>query len=213
MTTLRRVSFHPTVIALPELVPLGQGAYIVRDRSQRPDSALTLGSAETGQVWNLGNNGDAATLPVWGVSGGRGYMVSAGTPADPHVWLESGVSDCVIDCRLTVDNGTNLGGPLFRRADGNNYYCVRVNPSSSLFMVMRNVGGVRGAVVSVAYTYSLPQTLALRVVLRGSLMVFYVDGVEVARFTSTDMQGATKHGLHDQSAVNYWDNFRVLARR
>lgn len=190
---------------------------VVWDSFDRADSALTLGSAETGQAWSTGNQGDGGPLPVWGVSSNQGYVVTA-SGVDAHVWLESGVADGVVDCAIKLAASfavDRFAGLLFRRVDASNYFAVRFQETTRQLHVLRCLASVRSTVASSApLAVSAGETLPLRLVLRGSTILVWANGVGVITYTDANMAAGTKHGLYEYGVgTPRFDNFRVLGRR
>lgn len=191
---------------------LGGGARgpvtLVSDTFTRADSALTLGNAETGQAWSVGDAGDAATLPTFGISTNQAYAVSLGNQSDPHVIVDSGVADCTIQCGVIVP--TSLGsGVLFRRANSSNYFAVYLNTAT--VTILRNLAGVRSSVASASRAVSVGATVAVKVVLVGSSIKVYCDGLLLITYTDANNATATKHGFFAQTGGGgaVYDNFLV----
>lgn len=170
--------------------------YLLRDSFSRPYNASSLGTADAGGAWTVGNAADA-TLPTWGLSGGQAYLPAAGG-VDPHAWLESNRSDGILEALISVDTAasTNQQGLIFRRASTGNYILARLSNAADTVALLENVAGVRNTVDSASVTIADGSTRRLRVRLNGPLIRVYVDGVLLITYQSTAHQTATKHGLY-----------------
>lgn len=181
---LRRVAIQPP-------------ANYFADTFTRADSSTTLGTSESGQAWAVGNNGDAATLPTFGIQSGQAYCLNPGTQVDTHAWIETGLSDCAISANVTVCTAASGDwvGLLFRRQDSSNYFWVRLDNGNDAVAIVRNLAGTRSVPSSAALTLTDGQVVALQIVLSGSSIKVFCDGVLKITYTDTNMQTATKHGL------------------
>lgn len=197
---------------------LGGPRVVARDSYGRADSAVTLGNAETSQAYTVGNSTDLATLPTFGVSGSLAYSPNTGTVADPHIWLDCGVPDVVIDCRLTVEAaaaGSVSAGLVFRRLSTGNYFAVRLDNSANTIDVLRNLATSRTVLVSTALPLVDGQVVILRVIAQGTGICVYADGALKLSLTDPNFTTATKHGLLAPFTVvggaARWDDYRVQA--
>lgn len=188
---------------------------LVRDGFNRPDSNTALGRAETGQVWTVGNAGDAATLPTFGLSGGKAIEVGAGTQNDGHAWVDAGASDGIrISCDVGVATAASAlnAGILFRRQDATNYLCLRLANSADTIAIFRNLATVRSTVKSQAFATVDGQVVHLDILLQGPLITVLANGA--FQFTHSDanfMATGTKHGLYTTGVTGVtWENFEVV---
>jgi hypothetical protein len=67
--------------------------FVVRDRFGRADSALTLGSAETGQAWT-------AQQGTWGISSNQAYVAALGAGLPQVATIDSGLTEYTLRCKL-----------------------------------------------------------------------------------------------------------------
>jgi hypothetical protein len=171
----------------------------------RADSNTTLGTADNGRAWTVGNSTDAATLPTWGVTGGKGYLVATGSQNDPHAWVDVGTPDVVVTCTHTVATAATgvVTGILVRRVDASNYLAVRFTPSTGNLAVFRNLATVRTTTYSKTIATGLADNQVVRVVVvcRGTKITIKVDSVWYDTYTETNFLGATKFGLYQIGAA------------
>jgi hypothetical protein len=198
---------------LSEAVP----ATLVADTFDRADSALSLGTASDGGAWTVGDSGDAATLPTYGIASNKAYLAAPGTQNDPYAWRDAGAADCVVvvDVGVGTSASGSASGLLVRRADSSNYFWIDLYNQGDQVRIGRNLAGVRSIVASTALTIADAQTIRLRVELSGSTFRVYCDGVLKITYTDTNSQAATKHGLYTvnatAAATPTWDNFSITA--
>lgn len=173
-------------------------AAALTDTFTRADSATTLGSTETGQVW-------IAASGVWGVSTNRAYKVSG---ADGSLAItDAGLTDAFVSAILTRNGTGSNGSPgIVARssADGAAYYGVDTAS-----------GGVRlikqgAALGSLASSFADGDTIGIRVV--GTSVKAFVNGVERVAVTDTTNTTGTHAGMRALDDVApRWDNFRAEA--
>lgn len=171
-------------------------------------TALTAHSMNIGPGWFTGfgsvttiqNNNASVTL------------ASSGTTV---TLAESGSSDVVIQCHVTATFVPNfLAGLAFRWVDSSNYWAFWYQTASSGFELRKYVSGVPTVVASAASTWSNGATKNFRLQTSGSNITAYIDGSSILSTSSSDMQGATKHGLiaiagGAGSGTFSWSNFTV----
>jgi hypothetical protein len=163
----------------------------VRDTFTRSDSSVTMGTAETGQVW-------APNSGVWGITRHLAYSL---TGVQSTTVVDTGYADCVIEVTLFISGDA---GPCFRSTDDNNNW-VWSDFDSKLYKRVAGAytlvgtgigGGMDGGVI--------------RVVLDGSTITVYRNGVLLVTASDSFNASATSHGLRDQSGgVARFDNFSV----
>lgn len=188
---------------------------LVRDGFDRADSATALGRAETGQAWTVGNSADAATLPTFGLSGGKAILAVTGTQNDPHAWVEAGRGDGIrIACDVGVPTAASAGlsGLIFRRLDANNYFALRIANSADTVVILRNLATTRTTVKSQAFATADGQVVRVELLLQGPLITLLCDGAFIYTYSDTNFPGATKHGVYSTvtNGVSF-DNFAVSA--
>ncbi len=185
-----------------------------RDSFVRADSSTTLGTADKGGAWTAGSIGDAAGM-VFGISGNKGYCVAAGATSAPHAWLECAKADGALSASVLVSpaaDGQALG-LMLRRVNSNNYFDCRIHRGLGTVVLRRVLAGVLSTIGSSAVAQVDGQTIALKVVMQGSLLVVLCDGVEKIRTTDANMTTGTKHGLGTSGATSgRWTNFRFVRR-
>lgn len=183
--------------------------WLLRDTFSRADSAVTLGNAEAGGAWTVGNLGDTS-LPVWGISGNQARIVTV-SGTDTHAWADAGKADCTIEADVTIASEASSGstGIVFRRASTGNYWIARLNNAANTISLLLASGGVRSFPASTALTLADGQVVRLRVELRGAVIRVYADGVRMITHNDATHQTGTKHGLYSFTTTDRFDNFAV----
>jgi len=186
----------------------GRGSQpLVFDDFNRPDNALSLGTAKTGQSWIVEGEGG-----VYGIQDNRLYLSESGTVTEPTATINSGISDCVISAEFyggpEYTGGNPSSGICFRQTDNLNLF--RFYPDNLHFRMARVVAGVVTVMGSNNAIAPINNQI-LRVVLSGQSIKCYVGDLLVFDVTHNFNQTTTKHGLYSRNRVvtARWDNFRV----
>lgn len=128
---------------------------------------------------------------------------------DTETWINSGVADCTITCDVARATG-GYGGLMYRAigTSGNQEYFYLPN-STSWALGSAGSGGV-GTWASGAGTFTDGVEYQLKVVLLGTNIKAYIDGVLKADVTSTSTYTTnTKHGVLGILGGTF-DNFKVV---
>lgn len=174
----------------------------VSDTFTRADSATSLGSAETGQVWT-------ALAGTWGISAGRAYCaaVEGGGTNRSAVAVDSGASDGTVGVTLAVVASESR--VLFRASDVQNGFIVQA--ATDRYILYRREAAVYTALGT--YLAAPASGDRVEVVLSGNSIRVRINGVERIAVTSTFNLTATRHGLGmgdgGGAATARFDNFRV----
>lgn len=165
----------------------------VSDAFNRPDDALSLGKADTGQAWQTAG-------ASWGLGGGKAYCL------DP---LTTGYAyqDCDADGIASLDVKFSVNeGLAFRYVDALNQLTARVG--SGGLNLFKNTAGTNTSIGAYGYTPVVGSWYNIRISFFGSLIRVYLDGVERITVTETYLQTATKCGLKaSNSTAGEFDNF------
>lgn len=205
-------------MAISRLVNLGvlrRGGAIVADTFTRADSAVTLGSAETGQAWS-------ALSGTWGISGSKAYLAS--TTAQAVAIVESGAADADVSVDVTLSASASRAdvGIAFRVIDDNNYLLAAFTKTASdaITIFKRSAGAfTQLAILSGAGNIN-GSTYTFRVRVRGTSVEVFRDGESKLAHTlsgadQTAYGAATKHGLRlnwgasNDDGGSRFDNFRI----
>lgn len=144
------------------------------------------------------------------------YEIQSNRAKNPHAQTnfydtlvyESSHADCTITADLNSRHidalavpGYDGGNIIFRWGDDNNFWIVQ--PYNGTIVLANRVagGGFTAVVTSGAVTLSNDVTYSLKVVLLGTSIKIYVNGVQVISTTSSTFQSNTKHGLSLYSAL------------
>lgn len=172
---------------------------IVFDSFTRADSSSTMGNTETGQAWS-------PISSTWGISSNKAYEPSPGN--GDAVFVNAGYSNVTfISDMLWEDAGD---GVMFRALgsaanDGFLFY-LHSNQSAQLL-----VPGFGTALFNVAQTVVAGTTYQMKVVLSGSSISCYVDGVLKGTVSNATQSTATRFGFRSggTTAAKRWDNLRI----
>lgn len=132
-----------------------------------------------------------------------------GNDSAPPV-IEAGVSDAVV----TVDYIPVAGsrdGLVFRYIDRDNFLELNARQPNGDLRLLRTSGGGLSTLASTQVTWTPGAIHQLKVVLSGTTVTGYVNGVEMLTANVTDHQDGTAYGLqrrNGQDATRF-DNFRV----
>ena len=177
----------------------------VYDSFDRANSTNSLGNADTGQMWInsvvLGN-------PI-GISSNAAYSASA---VDC-----TAVVDCVSsDGALSIVVGAfdDHTGITFRYSDDSNYVYAVVSNSVSKFYVIGKLAGTSFGGSSAAGYYISGVTLSagdtLKIVMSGTSITVYVNGVSKGTLTITQNSTNKKHGIKINGTTARIDSFEFI---
>lgn len=178
------------------VVASGVDPVAVYDSFDRADSSTTLGTADTGQVWATVIDTGSPGTTGWGIISNTAYMPSGAF--QNLAYVDSGLSDCTVE--VTMVNAAGDAGVCFRVVNGSNNF---VSTSNALFV------RVSGSFTNLgSWGYVAGDTI--KVVLSGSSIKCYTNGVEQLSVTNTNHQSATNHGMRRNGGFAVrWDDFRV----
>lgn len=180
---------------------VGGGFAAITDDFDRSDSALSLGSTSSGSLWTTRTG-------VLGISGNRGYPVSL-TSGWAIATLDVGSADGCYQVKLPVARTQNtIAGLVLRYSDINNFFYAYYRLGLAEVLVGKVEAGVNTSNFATGAwgTDVSGNGQTLRVVLSGTSIKVYMEGVEVIDTTSSFNQTATKHGLWSAETVTRWDD-------
>lgn len=168
------------------------------DQFNRADSAVTLGTAATGQAWQ-------AASGTWGILTNRAYNVS-GTGGGTAV-VEAGSSDMTVQARInTYGNGNGL---VARFSNMSNHYQGYVQGTEcGIYKVVAGVTTAVGA-APVATTTASDDILTFSVI--GSQLTLLKNGVVIVARTDSSLTTGTKGGIRGDTNSNKFDDFSIRA--
>ena len=149
------------------------------DSFDRANSTTSLGTAMSGQAWQVANGS------VYGISGNRGYMVSG----QGEAWIvgPQPATSAEVDIIYTSSLTEAL---IFRLVDSGNYLHVIITDDK--FYLYKKQGGVYGAPRAVvARTHTPGVTYHIRAELVGAVFRGYENGVLILTYTLTTAEQAT----------------------
>lgn len=182
----------------------------VGDGYGRADSNTTIGLAESGHAYILGNL--ALNTVVYGVASNRGYMVSSPTTTWTDGTIDTGLADCTVEALYAVLNTTdgNHCGLAFRSTDPRNFF-LAILTTAGTASIEGYINGAGVMLASAAFGRGPLTTDVYKVVMSGTSISFYINGTLAVSLTSTARQTATRHGLVFYGAGNdgRMDNLKV----
>jgi len=128
--------------------------------------------------------------------------------------VESGVSNCWVESKVTVNADNRGNGLTLRQAASLDFwpFYISTGVAGSDTFLNRLVGGVLTTIVSADNDWgAAPQTRYLEAELEGATINCYVNGTQVlTTAVATDHQTATVHGLYSYGdGASRFDQFRV----
>lgn len=174
-------------------------------------TALNARTPVVGAVWTpITNN--------WGIISNKAYR-SGGTGADGVV-INTGLSDCSVECDITLSAVRAVPGLMIRYVDSSNYTYVQIEKdgggNTNTIGVFVTVAGTATKIGAFANTtLTLGQTYKVRAGAVGKAFYVYVDGVLKLRCEDATHIAATRQGLFSfangstDDLGSRWDNFVV----
>jgi hypothetical protein len=198
--------------------PVGRAAfvtpnryYLARDSFSRPDSAVSMGTAEQGGAWT-------ADYGTWGISSGRAY------PASPQDFMVATVNVGTPDVAVSAIIRGQFVGSNFAIP----HLCVRVVDFQNLLFVLQGSGMIRiqkivagdfTSMVNVASAGLDNVDRLMEVSTRGRRIIAAIDGRVMLSYDLTDAEYAlfgtpTKVGLRfttggTPTVAPTWDDFKA----
>lgn len=175
---------------------------LVSDTFNRTNNATSLGVADTGQAWVMGNQS-------LGISDNRAYSSYPTQGYNyPNNSIDVGVSDVSISANI-YSASNNAAIIRARIVDEDNYLVAEINQLGTL-NVIKQINNVNTTIAS--KTVSFVTGALLRIDCKGtSIKVFYNDTLHFDLVETTLVNG-TKHGLAIwDNNQTYFDNFKIEA--
>lgn len=156
-----------------------------------------------------GNVGNADSGQTWQQSGGT-VLVSSnqGMSTIAQAYIDSGISDATI--QMTISNRDVTDGSsriIARFVDTNNYLYWGESTGPHHYELVRKQAGLFNTITTTAITPANGDVVKL--VLNGSSLQGYVNGVLQATGTETFQQTETRHGFGSAAATSTVDDFTV----
>lgn len=152
------------------------------DLFDRPDSLVSLGTADSGQPW-------VEFVGTWGLNGGRAYVVASGAGGQNTVVVDTSLADGTLTVTLQTLGGDC--GVIFRATDGQNYYVATYSASAMwLYKVVADGYNSLGALSIDGASGDI-----LSVVLDESSIDIQQNGVSKIATTDSTWLTQTKQGL------------------
>lgn len=161
---------------------------IAADTFTRANSAVTLGSAETGGAWT-------AHVGTWGISTNKAYCPTPDGVATQVATLAAGVPNATVTCTFTgtgIGTGTAMPWLVFRFVDTSNYLLVAAQTATTI-EIFKKVANVFTQIGTAAHVWASGQRVS--VTFNGSAISTTVDGVPRATASDAALSTATRHGI------------------
>lgn len=184
------------------------------DTFNRADSS-TVGSTDTGNnPWQTIQDPTNTGAVTWSIQSNQLKAVTAGgTTSSSYEVIDTGHADGTIQGTLVTAGtaGNSDPGLIFRMVDAQNHWLVWANRTGG-YKLMKMVAGTYTQVGTTSASISTANDV-IKVVLNGTSITVYRNGVSM--FTATDAanQTGTKHGFRAAnasagvSATTFYDNF------
>jgi hypothetical protein len=176
----------------------------ITDSFNRADNATTLGNADTGQAWQIVAGTGSTT--TWGIISNQAYNIAG---QDSFAIQDAAVSDCTIQVKVSDTSTKQYSRLIFRFVDKDNHFMLQNNTTN--YQLYKKAAGTFTALKTIAVTPAIGDIM--KVVLSGSTITPYINGVAQAAATETFNQTATKHGIGvTNSTTNAkFDDFSITA--
>jgi len=167
------------------------------------DDATTLGTADTGQAWEVASG-------EWGTQTDAAVALGDATGAARLAVLPQVVNDGLVEVSLRVAApGTGLA---FRFEDAENYWAVTADPETILWTVTQVIDGEP----STAGQFSAPvfDGVTITVTQNADTVRFLVEGVEYFRLLAPPPEAVARSGLVADGPLSgggRWDRFLIMA--
>lgn len=140
--------------------------------------------------------------------------VLAANVNNSHATIETGVADCTITCEADNNAGAaTLGietGIIVRWSDTSNYWRIGINANDDLGKIIERNAAVNTLRASGSVTITPGTLYTVQVVLSGSNITLFVDGVQICTYASATLnQTATIHGIAARATTDRVDDFLV----
>lgn len=168
----------------PALPKLHSSSGVV-DTFARQASKVSLGTADSGQRWT-------AVAGTWGRGLGAAYMARPGSSGIGLAVIDMGAPDGLV--QATQVTSGDSAGLAFRYLDSSNYWWVESRPEIGTWVIERFVAG-KNVVIGDVGPARTDSGTTVSVLLRGSTIEVFIDGVRRRTVVDSDLVGATKVGL------------------
>lgn len=172
------------------------------------DSDATAIAAHTIAPTNTPATSWVVDVGTWSISSNK--VASNGTGGS-RAYCNPNVATATLHASITVLDVGAAQGIMFRRQDSSNYWvCHWIGGGTNELRITKVIAssGTNVKVKSKALTGG--QTYAWKVMIEGSTVKFYVDGVlELSATGQTELQTQTRHGMHAGSSTCAFDNYTV----
>lgn len=176
------------------------------DSFTRANSTTTLGTATTGEVWEV-----LFSYGTWGISTNRAYLPTNGGGHNIAT-IESRAEDAVV--KFTVQTATEAQtgqGLVFRYVNTRNYWYIVFDSAANTWALKKVVDSTHTTVATYSGTGNNGDIISVDC--EGSTIIVKVNGSTIGTATGqTDNILGTRHGLYASSAVTssaFWDSFEI----
>ena len=162
----------------------------------------------------LGSNW-AIVSGTWAATGGALQFTAAGAGPDSLRSNGPQTANASIQVKVTVPSGTPVASVVFRAQsntlDGSNQYWVELDYAANGIRLMKDVGGVRTAVASTAFTFVPATAYALRIKFAGNDIRVLLDNVQRLCVSDGSILSSGYYGLQSRGGADVtFDDWMVL---
>lgn len=126
-------------------------------------------------------------------------------------WIDAGVADCTINCDIKIGLAV-ANGLIVRASAGNDNLEIILDAANDRVRLYSNTNGVRAELkTEVGIVLDTTSTYAVKVVLSGTAVEVFIDGVSKLTHNTAHNQADTGVGFWqwDASNTGRWDNLTV----
>lgn len=169
---------------------------VVKDLFDRADDALTIGTADTLQVWTNESG-------VMGIIDNKAYPVISNS----HAVIDASVSDCSMSVVLSELTSDSMTPRLFMRYQDNSNH-IWIERRLTSMVIRTRVAGTATFVAEFASDYIDGELITVTLI--GDSISINQNACSVGTTTITDFLTETKFGIGAVSTEIKFDKFRVL---
>lgn len=177
----------------------GGGSYTLNATFTGADNPSAVPNADTGQAWTTASG-------TWGIISNRLYCST--NTGDNHGYYDSGVSDGTITATLAIVNTSPTTALCFRYQDESNHWAFNVGGGNNWSIYQRSGGSYTSIISNTGVVAANGDQL--KVVLSGTTVTAYINGVLFWTGTNSFLSTATKVGFRATGLGDRWDNLQVV---
>jgi len=192
-----------------------EGAYLAFDSfTDTNGTDLDAHTMDVGSGWT-------EYIYDWEITGDQAHGTDLTLNDSGYIITGLGVSDVILRADMTPGAAPNYiaTGFVLRFQDTNNFLLVEIVDTDDTLNLWKRQSGSWTKLDTVSYSISSGTTYDFKVIANGEDITAFVDGAQVANFSSNLFTSATKHGMRSVqttpnpmdpvTTTNKFDNFRA----